>query len=137
MPQFDRTKKGARPFNGVGLSTHPRGKRIGFWNWDMPGLKTAVHIDGTINNSTDVDKGWTIEIAVPWSGLEILARADGRSLPPKSGDVWRIDFSRFNTYKDKAPGTKDSGGWAWSSHGVWDSHVPECFPFIEFDAAGD
>lgn len=133
MPQFDRTKPGARPFNGVGLSNHPRGKRIGFWNWDMPGIKTAVHVDGTINNATDIDKGWTIEVAVPWSSLDILARGDGRSLPPKNGDVWRMDFSRFNTYKNKASGANDSGGWAWSSHGVWDSHVPECFTFIEFE----
>lgn len=132
MPEFDRTKPGARPFNGVGLTNHPRGKRIGFWNWDMPGLKTAVHVDGTINNSADADKGWTIEVAVPWQSLDILARGDGRSLPPKNGDVWRLDFSRFNTYKDPAAGKKDSGGWAWSSHGVWDSHVPECFTFIEF-----
>jgi hypothetical protein len=29
-----------------------------------------------------------------WAGLEQLAA--GRSLPPKAGDVWRMDFSRFN-----------------------------------------
>jgi hypothetical protein len=134
MPQFDRTKPGVRPFNGVGLSNHPRGKRIGFWNWDISGIKTAVHVDGTINKDDDIDKGWTVEIAVPWPTLEILARGDNRSLPPRNGDVWRIDFSRFNTYKDKSPGTNDSGGWAWSAHGVWDSHVPECFTFIEFES---
>jgi hypothetical protein len=38
---------------------------------------------------------------------------------------------RFNTYRE-APPRVDRGGWAWSPHGVWDSHVPECFPFIEF-----
>jgi hypothetical protein len=63
--------------------------------------------------------------------LEWLAKADQRALPPRDGDVWRMDFSRFNTYKE-APPAKDSGGWAWSKHGVWDSHIPECFPFIVF-----
>ena len=24
------------------------------------------------------------------------------------------------------------GGWAWSPHGVWDSHVPERFTYVHF-----
>lgn len=63
--------------------------------------------------------------------MKVLTLADHRSAPPKNGDVWRMDFSRFNQYKEAEP-AKDSGGWAWSSHGVWDSHVPEVFPFITF-----
>jgi hypothetical protein len=102
---------------------------MGFWNWDMPGLQSAVHVDGTINNEEDKDKGWTVEIAIPWTSLKILADGDRRALPPLEGDVWRMDFSRFNVKKGSA---HDSGGWAWSSHGVWDSHVPECFTYIEF-----
>jgi len=136
MPGLGRDHPLVRPFNGVGFKTHPRGKRIGFWNWDYPGLKKAVHIDGTINDHRDVDRGWTVELALPWSGLSPLAKGDGRSLPPRDGDVWRMDFSRFNTYKAPAP-SKDSGGWAWSSHGVWDSHVPECFTYILFSTGGN
>lgn len=130
MPEFDRTNEGARPFDGVGYK-HPRSKRIGFWNWDYPGLLSAVHIDGTINDPEDTDKGWTVELALPWEGLGILAKGDGRALPPKESDVWRMDFSRFNTHKKD---TTDSGGWAWSSHGVWDSHVPECFTYVSFSS---
>ena len=129
MPEFNRNDSLARPFNGVGFKNHPRGKRIGFWSWDYPGLQKAVHVDGTLNDSSDKDKGWTVELALPWKGLNILARADGRSLPPKPGDIWRIDFSRFNTYKASKD---DSGGWAWSPHGVWDSHVPECFTYVRW-----
>lgn len=128
LPAFSKTAVGAKEFNGVGYQ-HPRGRRIGFWNWDMPGLRSAVHIDGSINNQQDKDKGWTVEIAIPWTSLKILAEGDGRTLPPSSGDTWRMDFSRFNV-KKWTP--EDSGGWAWSSHGVWDSHVPECFTYIIF-----
>ncbi|MEH6408069.1 MAG: carbohydrate-binding family 9-like protein, partial [Leeuwenhoekiella sp.] len=32
-------------------------------SWDIQGLKTATSIDGSLNNSTDKDKGWTAEIA--------------------------------------------------------------------------
>lgn len=135
IPQFDPSHPAAKPFNGVGFKNHPRGRRIGFFNWDYPGLQKAVHIDGTLNDDRDVDKGWTVELALPWSGLEVLAKGERRALPPKDGDVWRMDFSRFNTYKAPPP-SKDSGGWAWSSHGVWDSHVPECFTYIQFSEAG-
>jgi hypothetical protein len=90
-------------------------------------------VDGTVNDNRDRDRGWTVEIAVPWSGLAHLARPDGRALPPRDGDVWRMDFSRFNQYKE-APPAQDPGGWGWSPHGVWDSHVPEVFPYIALSA---
>ncbi len=126
--EFARSKQ--KPFNGVDFKTHPRGGRLGNFNWSFPGLKTAVHIDGTVNDDRDTDRGWTVELALPWSSMKWLA-TDGRALPPREGDVWRMDFSRFNTYKAPAP-AKDSGGWVWTRHGVWDSHVPECFAFIRF-----
>jgi Carbohydrate family 9 binding domain-like len=131
VPEFSRSNAKVRPFNGVGFNTHPRGKRLGSWAWDFPGLKTAVHIDGTLNNSQDKDKGWTVELSFPWQGMKWLAKGDGRALPPRHNDVWRIDFSRFNQYKAPPP-AKDSGGWVWSRHGIWDSHIPECFPYIHF-----
>lgn len=131
IPEFRRTNPGARPFNGVEFSNHPRGPRLGFWNWDFPGLKSAVFVDGTLNHDEDRDRGWTVELALPWTGMKWLAQADNRSLPPQDGDVWRISFSRFNLYRE-APPARDSGGWAWSPHGLMDSHVPECFPYIHF-----
>ena len=127
-PEFPRSK--LKPFNGVDFKTHPRGGRLGNFDWPFPGRKSAVHIDGTVNNDTDKDRGWTVELALPWKGMKWLA-TDGRALPPKEGDTWRMDFSRFNTYKAPPP-AKDSGGWVWTRHGVWDSHVPECFAFIKF-----
>lgn len=131
IPEFDRNRDKVRPFHGVGYKPHPRGPRIGYWNWDFPGLQSAVQFQGTLNDNTDTDQGWTVELALPWSGMKALAQADQRSLPPRHKDVWRMDFSRFNQQKAPAP-AKDSGGWAWSPHGVWDSHVPECFTFVHF-----
>ena len=128
-PEFARA--GLKPFNGVGFTKHPRGGRLGNFNWSFPGKQTAVHIDGTVNDDKDRDRGWTVELAVPWKGLQWLAKADNRPLPPREGDVWRMDFSRFNTYKAPAP-AKDSGGWVWTRHGIWDSHIPECFAHVRF-----
>ncbi|MFA6110498.1 MAG: carbohydrate-binding family 9-like protein [Candidatus Latescibacterota bacterium] len=131
LPEFDRQAEGVKPFNGVGFTHHPRGMRIGYWNRDLIGLKSAVRVDGTLNDNQDRDRGWTVEIAVPWQGMKWLAMPDGRALPPRDGDIWRIDFTRFNQYKEALPST-DPGGWAWSPHGEWDSHIPEVFPYIHF-----
>ncbi len=130
LPEFDRRAAGVRPFHGVGFLQHPRGPRIGFWNWDLPGLQWGVYVDGTLNDPTDRDRGWTVELAIPWAGLKRLA-GPTNSAPPRAGDVWPMDFSRFNTYKE-APPADDPGGWAWSPHGVWDSHIPELFTQVRF-----
>lgn len=132
-PELRRDHDLVRPFPGVGLRNHPRGSRIGSWAWDFSGLRSAVWIDGTLNDNRDRDRGWTVELAFPWQGMELLARGDGLALPPEDGDVWRMHFSRFNQYRE-APPARDSGGWAWSPHRVWDSHVPECFPYVHFSS---
>ena len=128
-PEFAR--ENLQPFNGVGFKNHPRGGRLGNFKWSYPGKQTAVQIDGTVNKDDDRDRGWTVELAFPWKGLEWLAKAENRPLPPHEGDEWRMDFSRFNTYKE-APPAKDSGGWVWTRHGIWDSHIPECFAHVRF-----
>ena len=129
-PEFAR--KNLQPFNGVGYTTHPRGMRLGHFNWRFPGLRTAVHVNGTLNDDSDTDRGWSVEIALPWSGIRALFPEGKRTIPPKDGDQWAMDFSRFNTAKAPAP-AKDSGGWALNPHGIWDSHVPECFARVRFE----
>ena len=38
-------------------------------SWEIPGLRTAVAIDGTLNDASDRDRGWTVEIAFPWTAF--------------------------------------------------------------------
>lgn len=109
---------------------HPRGKRWAFMDWDFPGLKWAVQVNGTINNSADIDKGWNVELCFPWSGMEVLAQ--GRPLPPKDGDVWRMSFSRFEALEVNGRKIEPSIGWALNAHGIYDSHIPELFSRVIF-----
>ncbi len=103
--------------------------------WDIPGLKTAVQVDGTINNASDSDKGWTLEIAFPWKVLAEHARHSG---PPTEGEQWRIDFSRVEwqitttggVYA-KVPDTREDN-WIWSPPGVIDMHRPEMWGLLQF-----
>jgi len=102
--------------------------------WDFPAARSAVAVAGTLNNNSDRDRGWTVELALPWAGMKVLALGDTRVIPPHDGDVWRMDFSRFNRFAEAAP-ARDSQGWAWSFHGCWDSHIPEVFPFVTFSTS--
>jgi hypothetical protein len=133
-PEFDLVTRQVDVLGGFQDSSrqgrHPRGKRWAFMDWDFPGLKAAVHIDGTLNYSRDIDKGWTVELAFPWKGMDILAQ--GRRLPPKEGDVWRMDFSRFEALHYCGVRANPDPGWALNRHGVYDSHIPECFSFVHF-----
>ena len=136
VSEFDIHKQGALTFGGnhdrtddyFWRGTHPRGVRWAFRNWDMPGLKTAVHIDGKLNDPTTPDKGWQVELAFPWKSMHWLA--DGRSIPPKDGDEWKIFFGRYE--KMHLNGEEVHAGWAWNRVGTADNHLPECFTCIHF-----
>ena len=113
---------------------HPRGLRWSFRNWDLPGLRFAVHVDGAINDPTVEDRGWTVELAIPWSGMGPLA--DGRSLPPAAGDQWRIFFGRFELLTPSGVEISPHPASAWNRHGVYDTHVPECWTSVTFTDDG-
>lgn len=85
-------------------------------------------MNGTVNANGDTDKGWSVEIALPWKGLKPLA--DGKPLPPKPGDVWRVDCSRFQHRGPKGERLERAAGWTWNRHGYYDSHIPETFTYV-------
>ncbi len=129
-PEFNPAIQRTMSLDGVGGHVHPRGERWGFLDWDCPGLQHAVKVDGTLNQRDDTDKGWSAEIAIPWSSLTLLA--DGRSLPPSTGDIWRIDCSRFQKIGEHGESLDPCAGWSWNLHGHYDSHIPEVFPYVTF-----
>lgn len=129
-PEFDPETQRTLVLDGVGGHVHERGERWGFLDWDCPGLLHAVHVDGTINRRDHTDRGWSAEIAIPWSSLTLLA--DGRSLPPRDGDQWRIDCSRFQKIGRGGEVLDPCAGWTWNRHGHYDSHIPEAFPIVTF-----
>ena len=107
-------------------------------NWEIPGLKTAVHVDGTLNDPRDTDRGWSVEIAFPWKALGELAR---RRPPPKDGDQWRINFSRVEWQHEVVDGRyrkvkgRREDNWVWSPQGVIDMHRPETWGYVQFSTA--
>jgi hypothetical protein len=111
--------------------------------WDITGLKSAVRVHGTINDPSDRDEGWTVEIAIPWKALEEEA---GVRCPPRAGDRWRVNFSRVEWHthfsrrgyaKKTNPGTGKplpEENWVWSPQGLVNMHYPERWGIVEFSA---
>lgn len=108
-------------------------------NWDATGLRTAVKIQGTLNNPSDKDKGWTIEIAIPFRAITV---GNGRR-PPADGALWRINFSRvewdIKVVNGKYIKLTDASGhnlpehnWVWSPQGVVNMHFPERWGYLLF-----
>jgi len=111
--------------------SHPRGLRWAFLNYDMPGLQTAVRVDGTLNDNSDVDRGWSLEIAIPWQSLTWLA--NGRSLPPQNGDLWRMFLGRFQKLTVSGKEVQPHPAMVMTAHGIYDTHQPECWSEVIFE----
>jgi hypothetical protein len=138
IPEFDVHGDRAYTFGGdydrsgatFWKGTHPRGIRWAFTGYDLPGLKTAVQVQGTLNNNKDIDQGWTLEVAIPWTSLVHLA--NGRSIPPTSGDVWNLFLGRFQKLMAGGKELHPHPAMALNSHGVYDTHLPEKWSSVCF-----
>jgi len=110
--------------------THPRGIRWAFTNFDMAGLQTGVRVYGTLNDNSDVDEGWGLEVAIPWNSLNLLS--NGRSIPPASGDVWSMFLGRFQKLMTSGKEVFPHPAMALNSHGIYQTHLPDKWSRIEF-----
>lgn len=102
------------------LDAHGVSKEIrGEWGYTAKGLKSAVKVKGTVNNSTDTDEYWQVEVRLPFVDLDHSA--------PKAKDVWRANFYRYNRTKGQTEETL-----SWSPARLPGFHQPTRFGYLEF-----
>jgi hypothetical protein len=107
--------------------------------WAIPGLRTAVHVHGTVNDPRDRDQGWTLEIAIPWDIVRALKGRPGSA--PRDGEQWRLNFSRVEWHFDIVAGRYvrrldvREDNWVWSPQGVVSMHQPERWGHVQFSTA--
>ena len=123
----DYDRSGASFWRG----THPRGVRWAFRGFDMPGLETAVTLQGTLNEASTRDEGWCAEISIPWRSLQPLA--NGRNLPPRDGDIWKFFLGRFDKKVVNGVELSPHPASALKAHGVYDTNQPEEWSKISFE----
>ncbi len=118
---------------------------------NIPGLKRRVRVDGTLNDPSDVDRGWTVEVAIPWSGLAEYHKHG--AVPPKPGDTWRLNFSRVQWQHEVVDGryvripphgtavpeslnpeeqVHPEDNWVWSPQGKVNMHLPTRWGEVTF-----
>ena len=109
-------------------------------HWNLPSLKSAVFIKGTLNNSTDIDEYWSVEMAIPLTAF--VALKNRPKIIPKDGEQWRINFSRVQwdhdiidkKYARKKVDKKflPEYNWVWSNQGAINMHIPENWGYLQF-----
>ena len=107
--------------------------------FELAGLRTAVAVQGTLNDPSDTDRGWSVEIAIPWKAFD---RPAGRAAAaPAAGERWRVGFSRVewlstveNGRTVKVP-NRPEHNWIWSAQGIVDMHRPERWGSVVFSDA--
>ena len=109
-------------------------------SWDLTKLKSAVFIKGTLNDFSDEDDFWSVEIAIPLKPLIVLKNISKKV--PVEGEQWRINFSRVqwdyeiinNKYAKKKINNKllPEYNWVWSNQKTINMHIPENWGYIQF-----
>ncbi|MCL2407201.1 MAG: carbohydrate-binding family 9-like protein [Defluviitaleaceae bacterium] len=111
--------------------------------FDIQGLKTAVYIDGVLNDPSADNKMWSVEIAFPLKVLNQVARRNY----PAEGRYWRVGMSRVQWLVDTVankwvkrinpetgtPYPEDN--WTWPATGGVNMHLPETWSFVFFTDA--
>jgi Carbohydrate family 9 binding domain-like len=91
-------------------------------SWDS-GALTAVTVQGTLNDASDVDEGWRVEMRIPIDRLAAVPH-----VPPRPGDRWR-----FNLYRLEVHGRKVVEGLAFSPPREGDFHALNRFAWLVFE----
>jgi hypothetical protein len=112
---------------------------------NLPGLRSAVKINGTLNDPSDSDTAWSVEISIPWKDLASYRGANAAA--PSAGDTWRINFSRVEwqhrivdgNYQRIPPhsakikdGDHPEDNWVWSPQATINMHLPEKWGRLKF-----
>jgi Carbohydrate family 9 binding domain-like len=91
-------------------------------SWDS-GALTAVTVQGTLNDASDKDEGWRVEMRIPFDRLAAVPH-----LPPRPGDRWR-----FNLYRIEHHNRREVEGQAFSPPRVGDFHALNRFAWLVFE----
>jgi len=67
-----------------------RGHVARFMKMHEFGIESAVSLRGTLDDWTDRDQGWSVEMRIPWSSF--VHTGGG----PQSGDEWRFALCRYD-----------------------------------------
>ena len=74
-------------------------------SWQNEGVVIATTYDGTLNDHSDTDQSWILEISIPHDNFRHL----GGQIPPQDGDQWRAGLNRTKGYQGQFGLWSDTG----------------------------
>lgn len=86
--------------------------------WDAEGVRFAGFFVGTLNDETDVDRFWQVEVAISWRNFAGYAKA----VPPRAGAAMRVNLNRHGGKTNRQYSQWASGGTPTPSF-----HTPDRF----------
>ena len=86
-------------------------------------MVSAVKVEGTLNDQSDIDKGWVAEAKIPLKSFAAVP-----NMPPKIGDKWRINLYRLEQNRN----AHIAEGSAFSPLYQGDFHNLPRFGWLEF-----
>lgn len=107
--------------------------------WDVNGTQIGIDIQGTLNNPTDIDSSWSIEMAIPIQAIKDIDR--GSEIV--EGSMWRINFSRvqwqhqlydgvYSRKQDTTGNFLAENNWVWTEQSAIAMHRPEHWGYLFF-----
>jgi len=121
-------------------------------DWDVKGLKSAVSVQGTLNDARDEDRCWYVEMAIPWRSITAHSSMPRRDAAPQPGRVMRMNFSHvdwqvqpdasrpsgYRRLVDAAGKLLPESNHTWAGQSAVNIHEPELWGSVEFSnlAAG-
>jgi hypothetical protein len=90
--------------------------------FNMEGIRAAAHLRGTLNVRGDVDEGWSLEVAIPWSNFTDMAPR------PTVGTMWKAQLNRW----DGVPPDRRMSIWSDPLQTRAQPHVPARFGELIF-----
>lgn len=101
--------------------------RSGILKTFNPEFKVEVTYDGTLNDHSDEDRGWTMELAIPISSFDGL----GKFVPVKSGNRW--SFLAVRQDRNDSEGNRRSTSTIFPIGNIDKNvHQPNRFGLMEF-----
>lgn len=93
-----------------------------FKQFDLRGVQLSTSLNGTSTGRKDKDKGWNLELAIPWLNFEALSK------PPKAGAVWTANVNRW----DGTEPNRRMSNWSDPQTPTPNPHVPARFGELVF-----